>query len=54
MEQNTNQLTVWQRLNKAFGPNSLLGQDVPTYKFNKQELLKTPRQLAQQAGVKKI
>jgi len=41
MEQNTNQLTVWQRLNKAFGPNSLLGQDVPTYRFDKQELLKT-------------
>jgi hypothetical protein len=41
MEQNTNQLTVWQRLNKAFGPNSLLGQDVPTYKFDKKELLKT-------------
>ena len=41
MEQNTNQLTVWQRLNRAFGPNSLLGQDIPTYKFSKQELLKT-------------
>ena len=41
MEQNTNQLTVWQRLNKAFGPNSLLGQDVPTHKFSKQHLLKT-------------
>jgi hypothetical protein len=41
MEQNTNQLTVWQRLNKAFGPNSLLGQDVPTHKFSKQDLLKT-------------
>ena len=39
MEQNT--LTVWQRLSKAFGPNSLLGQDVPTYKFDKKELLKT-------------
>ena len=41
MEQNFNQLTVWQRLSKAFGPNSLLGQDVPTYKFDKKELLKT-------------
>jgi hypothetical protein len=41
MEQNTNQLTVWQRLSKTFGPNSLLGQDIPTYKFDKKELLKT-------------
>ena len=41
MEENTNQLTVWQRLNRAFGPNSLLGQDVPTHKFSKQDLLKT-------------
>jgi hypothetical protein len=41
MEQNFNQLTVWQRLSKTFGPNSLLGQDVPTYKFDKKELLKT-------------
>jgi hypothetical protein len=36
-----NQLTVWQRLSQAFGPNSLLGQDYPTYKYDKQELLKT-------------
>ena len=41
MEQNFNQLTVWQRLSKTFGPNSLLGQDIPTYKFDKKELLKT-------------
>jgi len=41
MEQNTNQLTVWQRLSKTFGPNSLLGQDIPTYRFDKKELLKT-------------
>jgi hypothetical protein len=34
-------LTVWQRLSQAFGPNSLLGQDYPTYKFDKKELLKT-------------
>jgi hypothetical protein len=41
MEQNINQLTVWQRLSKTFGPNSLLGQDIPTYKFDKKELLRT-------------
>ena len=36
-----NKLTVWQRLSKTFGPNSLLGQDYPTYKYDKKELLKT-------------
>jgi hypothetical protein len=36
-----NNLTVWQRLGKAFGPNSLLGQDYPTFKFDKKELLRT-------------
>jgi len=41
MEQNTNQLTVWQRLSRAFGPNSLLGQDVPIHRFDKKELLRT-------------
>ena len=41
MEQNFNQLTVWQRLSKTFGPNSLLNQDYPTYSFDKKELLKT-------------
>jgi hypothetical protein len=35
-------LTVWQRLSQAFGPNSLLNQDYPTYTFDKKELLKTP------------
>lgn len=39
--QNNQNLTVWQRLSQAFGPNSLLGQDYPTYKFDKKELLKT-------------
>ena len=34
-------LTVWQRLSQAFGPNSLLGQDYPTYKYDKKELLRT-------------
>jgi hypothetical protein len=35
------QLTIWQRLSQAFGPNSLLNQDYPTYKFDKKDLLKT-------------
>ena len=35
-----NKLTVWQRLSKTFGPNSLLGQDYPTYRYDKKELLK--------------
>jgi hypothetical protein len=39
--ENNKQLTVWQRLTRAFGPNALLNQDYPTYKFDKQELLKT-------------
>ena len=37
-----NNLTVWQRLSHAFGPNALLNQDYPTYKFDKKELLRTP------------
>jgi hypothetical protein len=41
MEQNQNNLTIWQRLSQAFGPNSLLGQDLPTYKLDKTELLRT-------------
>jgi O-methyltransferase involved in polyketide biosynthesis len=41
MENNNQNLTVWQRLTQAFGPNSLLNQDYPTYKFDKKELLKT-------------
>ena len=40
MEENKN-LTVWQRLSKSFGPNALLNQDYPTYKFDKKELLRT-------------
>ena len=40
-ENKQNNLTVWQRLQKAFGPNALLNQDYPTYKFDKKELLKT-------------
>jgi hypothetical protein len=34
-------ITVWQRLSLAFGPNSLLNQDYPTFKFDKKELLRT-------------
>ena len=34
-------LTVWQRLSKTLGPNSLLNQDYPTFKFDKKELLRT-------------
>ena len=41
MENKQNNLTVWQRLSQAFGPNSLLNQDYPTYKFDKEQLLKT-------------
>jgi hypothetical protein len=41
MENNNNQMTVWQRLTRAFGPNALLNQDYPTYKFDKKELLRT-------------
>jgi hypothetical protein len=45
MENNqNNDLTVWQRLSQAFGPNSLLNQDYPTYKLDKKELLKTTSQ----------
>ena len=41
MENNNQNLTIWQRLSKTFGPNSLLGQDLPTYSLDKKELLKT-------------
>jgi len=34
-------LTIWQRLSQTFGPDSLLGQDYPTFKFDKKELLRT-------------
>jgi hypothetical protein len=34
-------LTIWQRLGKAFGPNSQLDQQSPVFKFDKKELLKT-------------
>ena len=41
MENQQKNMTVWQRLSHAFGPNALLNQDYPTYKFDKKELLKT-------------
>ncbi len=41
MENNQQNLTVWQRLTQAFGPNALLNQDYPTYSFDRKELLKT-------------
>jgi len=41
MENNNKNLTVWQRLTQTFGPNSTLGMGQPTYKLDKQELLKT-------------
>ena len=43
MENNNNEknLTVWQRLQRAMGPNALLNQDYPVYKFDKEQLLKT-------------
>jgi hypothetical protein len=42
MENNDNgNLTVWQRLSHSFGPNALLNQDYPTYKFDRKDLLKT-------------
>ena len=34
-------LTVWQRLNKTFGPSSNLDQQSPVFKFDKTQLLKT-------------
>jgi len=41
MENNNQNLTVWQRLSKTFGPNGTLGQDQPDYKLDKKEILKT-------------
>ena len=41
MENNNQNLTVWQRLAKTFGPDSTLGQGQPDYKLDKKELLKT-------------
>ena len=41
MENNNQNLTVWQKLSKTFGPNSTLGQSQPDYKLDKKEILKT-------------
>jgi hypothetical protein len=40
MEQNN--LTIWQKLSKTFGPNSLLNMDEPSYRLDKKVLLRTP------------
>jgi hypothetical protein len=34
-------LTVWQRLSRALGPDALMNQDFPVYKLDKKELLRT-------------
>jgi len=36
-----NNLTLWQRLGKVFGPDATLDQQPPVFKFDKKELLKT-------------
>jgi hypothetical protein len=41
MENDNQNLTVWQKLSKTFGPDSTLGQGRPNYKLNKKEILKT-------------
>ena len=41
MENNNQNLTVWQKLAKTFGPDSTLGQGRPDYKLDKKEILKT-------------
>jgi len=41
MSEQQNNMTVWQRLSQTFGPNSMLNQDYPTFKFDKKELLRT-------------
>lgn len=33
--------TIWQRLGRAMGPDALMSQDFPVYKFDKKELLRT-------------
>ena len=35
MAENNKNLTIFQRLSQTFGPNGLLQQDIPTYKFDK-------------------
>jgi hypothetical protein len=41
MENNNQNLTVWQRLSKTFGPDSTLGQSQPDHKLDKDQILKT-------------
>jgi hypothetical protein len=38
---NSQNNTVWQRLSRALGPDALLNQDFPVYKFDKKEILRT-------------
>ena len=41
MENNNQNLTVWQKLAKTFGPDGTLGQDQPDYKLDKKEILQS-------------
>ncbi len=36
-----NNLTIWQKLSRYFGPHGLSNQDYPVYSFDKKELLRT-------------
>lgn len=41
MAQSNQQYTIWQRLSRVFGPDSTLDQQVPQYRFDKKEILRT-------------
>ena len=41
MAQTNQQYTIWQRLSRVFGPDSTLDQQVPQYRFDKKEILRT-------------
>ena len=41
MAQSNQQYTIWQRLSRVFGPDSTLNQQVPQYRFEKKEILRT-------------
>ena len=41
MAQSNQQYTIWQRLSRVFGPDSTLNQQVPQYRFDKKEILRT-------------
>ena len=53
MENNNQNLTVWQKLAKTFGPDGTLGQDQPDYKLDKKEILKTATKYKNQDKEKK-